>query len=425
MTIGKALENGILSESDIREIIARAAGEIQPDGKKIIVLIPDLTRSGPIPLLFRCVSDELASRAAKLDFMIALGTHHPLKEEGIAKLVGMPAPERKKLYPHVSILNHQWTDPRALEKIGEISSDEVAEATGGLLVEKVDIVLNRKVLRDYDLILICGPVFPHEVVGFSGGNKYLFPGVSGDTFLQFFHWISAIITNPKIIGNQWTPVRKFIDGAAKLIPVPRRALCFVVDGGNLAGLFFGEVEEAWSEAVEVSRKRHIRYVDRPFRRVLSEAPRMYDDLWVGGKCMYKLEPALADGAELIIYAPHIQEVSFVHGKILDEIGYHILEYFTADWNRFRRHPWGVVAHSTHVAGIGKMENGIEKPRVKVVLSTGIPEERCRRINLEYRDPRTIRKEDWMGREEEGILYVPHAGEILHKLKDPPKWARID
>ena len=27
-----------------------------------------------------------------------------------------------------------------------------------------------------------------------------------------------------------------------------------------------------------------------------------------GKCMYKLEPVVADGGELIIYAPHIHEI---------------------------------------------------------------------------------------------------------------------
>jgi nickel-dependent lactate racemase len=376
-------------------------------------------------MLFRHLAEELAPRAARLDFMIALGTHSPLDEEGITKLVGMPLPERQKKYPNLGILNHQWDNPEILEKIGEIRGSEVAEATGGLLTDDVDIVLNRRVLRDYDLILICGPVFPHEVVGFSGGNKYLFPGVSGDTFLQFFHWLGAIITNPRAIGHQWTPMRRFVERAARLVPVPRLAFCFAVDGGELAGIYFGEVEEAWSSAVEVSRKRHIRYVERPFRSVLAEAPLMYDDLWVGGKCMYKLEPALADGAELIIFAPHIREVSPVHGKVLDEIGYHILQYFTADWERFRRHPWGVVAHSTHVRGIGNMENGVERPRVQVTLATGIPEDRCRKINLGYRDHVSIRREDWMGREEEGFLYVPHAGEVLHRLKNPPDWAKVD
>lgn len=424
MVLAKSHPQGFLSVDELRGVISRAADEMQPDNKRVVVLIPDLTRSGPTDLLFGMLADALGERASRLDFVVALGTHPPLEETQIERLVGMPAAERKARYPRVSILNHEWGARGALKKIGALSGTEVADLTGGLLAEDVDIVLNRRVLEDYDLILICGPVFPHEVVGFSGGNKYLFPGVSGDAFLQFFHWLGAIITNPRVNGNQWTPVREVIDRAARLISTPRRALCYVAEGSRLASIAFGEPEEAWCAAVEVSRQRHIRYVDRPFRKVLAEAPAMYDDLWVGGKCMYKLEPALADGAELVIYAPHIGEVSHVHGRVLDEIGYHVRDYFVAQWDRFRNYPWGIVAHSTHVRGIGAFEDGQEKPRVTVTLATGIPESRCRRICLGYRDPASIRREDWMDQEDQGILYVPHAGETLYRLKNPPAWATV-
>jgi nickel-dependent lactate racemase len=151
---------------------------------------------------------------------------------------------------------------------------------------------------------------------------------------------------------------------------------------------------------------------------------MYDDLWTGGKCMYKMEPVVADGGELIIYAPHITEVSVTHGRVIEEIGYHTRDYFLSQWDRFKHYPWGVLAHSTHVRGIGAMAGGVEKPRIAVTLATGIPEELCRKINLGYRDPASIRIEDWEGKESEGRLYVPKAGEMLYKLKNPPPWQRL-
>ena len=184
----------------------------------------------------------------------------------------------------------------------------------------------------------------------------------------------------------------------------------------LAGLFIGDSTAAWSKAAGLSAKVHVRYLDRPYRQVLAEMPRMYDDLWTGGKGMYKLEPVIADGGEVIIYAPHITEVSYTHGRILDEIGYHVRDYFVKQWDRFKDYPWGVLAHSTHVRGMGTYENGIERPRVQVTLATGIPPERCRRLNLGYRDPASIDVKSFAGREDEGILCVPHAGEILYRLK---------
>jgi hypothetical protein len=144
---------------------------------------------------------------------------------------------------------------------------------------------------------------------------------------------------------------------------------------------------------------------------------MYEDLWTGGKCMYKLEPVVADGGELIIYAPHINEVSVTHGDIIEKIGYHTRDYFVKQMEKFNDIPRGVMAHSTHVKGLGSFENGIEKPRIDVVLATGIPEETCRKINLGYRDPNSINMDEWKDREDEGILYVPKAGELLYRLKN--------
>jgi nickel-dependent lactate racemase len=196
----------------------------------------------------------------------------------------------------------------------------------------------------------------------------------------------------------------------------------VAPNKDLTGLFAGTPEAAWDGASELSNKVHTTYKDKPFKTVLSCAPPMYDEVWVAGKCMYKLEPVVADGGELIIYAPHVHEISVTHGKIIEEIGYHCRDYFLKQWDKFKHYPWGVLAHSTHVRGIGKFENGVEKCRVQVTLATGIPEATCRRINLGYRDPKTIRVEDFANREDERILLVPKAGEMLYRLKNPPKWA---
>ena len=132
--------------------------------------------------------------------------------------------------------------------------------------------------------------------------------------------------------------------------------------------------------------------------------------------MYKLEPVVADGGTLIIYAPHVTEISYTHGKILDEIGYHVRDYFTARWDEFKRYPWGVLAHTTHVKGAGTFVRGIEKPRINVILATGIPEERCRKVNLGYMNPDNVNIDNYNNREAEGILYVPKAGETLYRLK---------
>ena len=274
-----------------------------------------------------------------------------------------------------------------------------------------------------DVVSPTGTRTETEVVGFSGGYKYLFPGVSGPKLLNFFHWLAAVITNPKIIGHKWTAVRKVIDYAGGLVDIPVQAFCMVVKDGGLGGIFEGTPPEAWDGASDLSGSLHITYKKKPFHTILSCAPPMYDELWVGGKCMYKLEPVLADDGELIIYAPHINEVSLTHGELIYSVGYHCRDYFLNQWDRFKDQPWGVLAHSTQVYGLGTYENGVEKPRARVTLATGLSPEQCQKLNLGYRDPASINVSEFANREEEGILYVPKAGEQLFQLEQPPAWAR--
>ncbi len=415
MVTGFGSESATISEGQIRDICTEAFANKPLDGKKVLVIIPDHTRTAPIDVMFRVLYELLAPKVELLDFLVALGTHPPMSDEAINHRVGITDEERTSKYPKARFFNHHWKDPNQLRNIGTITADEIADVSGGLMRQQVDVTINKMVF-DYDLLLIVGPTFPHEVVGFSGGNKYLFPGIAGQEIIDLFHWLGALITNPEIIGTKYTPVRKVVDKAAALLPMERMCISLVVQGADLAGLYIGTPEEAWEAAADLSDKLHIIYKDKPFKRVLSRAPEMYDDLWTGGKCMYKLEPVVADGGELIIYAPHITEVSVAHGKIIEEIGYHVRDYFAKQMDRFSHIPGGVMAHSTHVKGIGTYENGVEKPRVNVVLATGIPEEICRKINLGYRDPTTIEVEEWKDREDEGILYVPKAGEMLYRLR---------
>ena len=412
----------MLQPAQVRAIAAPFLESLQLDGKRVLLIVPDATRTAPVGLLFETIFDLVGQRVEKLDVMIALGTHPPMSEAQINARLEIDAETRAAKFQNVGYLNHEWDNPDALQLLGTIPASEIDALSGGLFSMDVPVTFNKRAL-EYDQLLILGPVFPHEVVGFSGGNKYLFPGIGGPEILNFFHWLGAVISNARIIGHAYTPVRAVVDRAAQMVPVAKAAFCMVVDGNGLAGLFVGTPEDAWREASQLSAQLHVLYKPKPFHTVLSCAPPMYDDLWVGGKCMYKLEPVVADGGELIIYAPHISEISEVHGEIIERIGYHCRDYFLTQWDKFKDEPWGILAHSTHVRGGGEMRGGIEFPRVRVTLATGISREVCEKINLGYRDPATIDKTEFQNREDEGILYVEKAGEYLYRLENEPEWAR--
>ncbi len=412
-----------VSAEQVAELVAQACPAKNYRGKKVLLIVPDGTRTAPVGLMFQALFGQLGEVTTALDVLIALGTHQPMSEAAICQRLEITESERKEQFRRVRFFNHEWDNPAALKNIGTIPSAEISQLTGGRFAMDVPVEINRMVFN-YDQLIIVGPVFPHEVVGFSGGNKYLFPGVGGPQILNFFHWLGGVVTNPMIIGNKWTPVRKVVDRAGAMVSVPKLCFCLVVrPDKSLAGVFAGTPESAWDGASDLSRQTHITRKERPFHTILSCAPAMYADVWTAGKCMYKLEPVLADGGELIIYAPHITETSVTHGKVIDEVGYHCRDYFLKQWDRFKHYPWGVLAHSTHVRGIGTYENGVEKCRAKVTLATQIPREKCESINLGYRDPKSIDVESFANREAEGVLLVRKAGEMLYQLKNPPAWAR--
>jgi nickel-dependent lactate racemase len=416
--IAKALLNGFLTPDEVSSVVRDGLARLPVDGKRVLVIIPDGTRTMPMPLVFDILERELQPRVSSLDYLVALGTHPPMDDGRLGMLVGRPVTAGR--VGSSRIFNHDWNDPHTFARLGTIPASEISEITNGRLREDVPVALNRLAV-EYDHVMICGPVFPHEVAGFSGGTKYLFPGIAAPDIIHFTHWLGALITNYEMIGTIETPVRAVIDRAAALLKRPLSLVAFVVTHEGMAGAFCGDMHAAWRQAAALSARRHIVWVDHPFDRVLSVMPRLYDDLWTAAKGMYKVEPAVADGGEVIIYAPHVTEVSHVHGRLLDEIGYHCRDYFTAQWERFKAYPGGILAHSTHVKGLGTFDAscGLESPRIRVTLATGIPRARCERVNLGYLDPGEIDVEHEQAHSGDSSLVIPRAGELLYRVGTPP------
>ncbi len=413
MTVLRALAaspGSALDDSSIRDVLCRAL-EDEVAGERVLLVVPDHTREARLarivpPLL------EVLGRAKSVQALVALGTHPPLSAHHLEELVGVPTDT-------LAIANHEWDDPRALAGIGTIQEEQLRAIAGECwhqsLGGDVEVRVNRAA-TGVDRIVILGPTLPHEVAGFSGGAKYLFPGISGPEMINVMHWLGALAGVMSTIGVQRTPVRALIDAAAqKLTRTTPVALVALVTGTEgISGLFVGDLFEAWSESVGLAAELHVTWLDHPYERVISSALPIYDELWTAGKAMYKLEPVVADGGELVVHSPGLSVVSRTHGRYIFEVGYHVLPYFLSQWSSFESYPLAVLAHSTHVKGMGTFSGGVESPRIGVSLSTAIPATDCERLNLGYVDPALI---DLSGADEK-TLVVRRAGETLYRLRRP-------
>ena len=419
----------ILTEQEVTAFVTEQLAGIDADGRSVCVLVPDGTRTCPLPLLVGAVHRALHGRVSRLTVLIALGTHGAMSEDALAKHLGYTGRDLSDVYPGTTVRNHEWWKPETFAHLGTIPSGRIEELSEGRMRGEVEVLLNRAVV-EHDIALVVGPVLPHEVVGMSGGNKYFFPGVAGQHIIDVSHWLGALITSAEIIGTTGlTPVRALINDGAALIPAEKYAFCVVTAeapdsaaGGAdsdrstaLHSISFGDCLSSWADAAEVSAATHVTYLDAPVRRVLSMVPAMYDEVWTGAKGFYKVEPVVADGGEVILYAPHIREIATSHPEI-HQIGYHCRDYFVKQWDAFQHIHWGVLAHSTHLRGAGTYDpaTGEERLRVDVTLATGIPEEVCRAVNLGYRDPATIDVAAFAA--DRDALVVPRVGEVLFRLR---------
>ncbi|HEY9187599.1 MAG TPA: lactate racemase domain-containing protein [Ignavibacteria bacterium] len=413
---GKGSFEAVLSENDIFFICEKALNKFDIDSKRILVLIPDNTRHAPIGKFFKIINEIIGKRVKKLDFLVATGTHVVMTLEQIYKFISINKIEHEKFYPDIDFYCHDFSRKNNFSTIGIISAKEISEISNGLFSEDIEIPIN-KVVFNYDKIVIISPVVPHEAMGFSGGYKYFFPGISSEEFIQTFHWIASIIGTQKIIGIKDTPSRSLIHKAAEFIKIPVLCLSFVINEYNdLVCLFAGDPINSWSEAVKYSEKIHISFVNKQYKKVLAITPDIYEDLWVGSKAMYKIDSIIADDGELIIYNPKIKEISFVHNDAIYKIGYHIAQYFLKQWNKYKNESKLIMAHSINVKGSGTYEEGIEKPRITVTLATSINKNICEKVNLNYLDPEAIDIDNWKKNKKEDQIVIENAGQVLYKYK---------
>jgi len=408
----------VVSQADLDSFLTKQLAAFPVDGKKVVLVVPDGTRSMPLPRIMEPVYRELIGRVSSLTALIALGTHAYMTPEELDHWFGAEPGGLAAKYPGMTVVNHEWKDPANIVKVGTLSAGQIFELSGGRLKQDVDVEINKWVV-EADVNIVIGPVFPHEVVGISGGNKYFIPGCATHEIIDLSHWCGALIGIDDLIGTRGiTPVRAIINAGSELIPTLRMAICLVVKSGTdeIEYVATGDSDDAWALSSEVAADSHIEYVEKPFKKVVAMMPTRYADMWTAAKGCYKIQPAMAEGGEVIIYAPHVKSLSEQHPEIF-EIGYHCIDYFTKQWDRFKDVPAGVLAHSTHVRGGGTYdpETGVENNRIKVTLCTQVPREVVEPLNIGYLSPDEI---DLEAMENDPDVFVePNAGEVLFRLRE--------
>ncbi len=353
MEIFLKAEGDTLSPREIEEALIRsvAGREI----RKVLLIPPDFTRFHSNAGFITCCYYNLLKDRAQVDILPALGTHEAMSEEQCAEM--FPG------IPYGKFIYHNWR--RDVVKIGEVPGEYLSEITEGLWTDKVDVEVNRLIMDpSYDLILSIGQVVPHEVIGMANHSKNLFVGCGGSEMINSSHMIGAVYGMERMMGRDFTPVRKVFDYGCEHF-LASRPIVYVLTvttnpGGVIKthGLFISEKRTGLERAIELAQEKNITFVSGGIKKcVVYLDPKEFRSTWLGNKSVYRTRMAVADGGELLVLAPGVTK--FGEDEAVDEIirryGYvgrlKILELFKTCGDL--KENMGAAAHLIHGSSDGR------------------------------------------------------------------------
>ncbi len=424
----------MLSIEQLREELNDVLAE-QSQVRSVLLIHPDYSRNDFTHVLTPMLYEALAAKGLeRLDTLNAGGTHRAMSEDELVKKLGV---EKREHFPRIgSMLNHEFDNPEQLLHVVDLPASFVAEKTAGNLNCPLSVDVNKLVTEDYDLIVAMSGTVPHEALGYSGGTKIFFPGISGPNVIAMLHWAAVLMGIPKIIGTVDNPARDVVNAGTKEIfkligstPVLSLNMVYTeneaheaIPRGLFTGYGFDGFVDAHKAASQLSSELHVVYLDQPKNTIVQQLPVMYDEVWTAGKGSYKLQRpgVLAEGGEIILHAPHID--CFHSNEAMDaairQIGYHGLEYVLNFCEENPTFDKNVASHVINVRGFGSMRNGVEEFPFKVTLASKISQAECEAVGLGYRDPASLDESQFNSAEsnDTGKLWISDGGQWLYSPK---------
>src|ERR1041384_2723933 len=95
-----------LNIDQVGKLLAEACPLKEYRNKKVLLIVPDGTRTAPVGLMFQALHRQIAELTKAFDVLIALGTHQPMSEPAICQRLSISQSERRERYSHVRFFNH-------------------------------------------------------------------------------------------------------------------------------------------------------------------------------------------------------------------------------------------------------------------------------------------------------------------------------
>lgn len=261
-------------------------------GDDVTVIVSDITRAWMhqdrvCTQLLHYLHDVAGVDYGRVTFLVALGTHRPMTEAEMRRVVG------DTVLAHARAVNHDASGP--LIHLGVTSR--------GTDVDVNPLAVGRKV------ILLGGTVH-HLLAGYGGGRKSVVPGVAGEATIRQNHIHALHPTQPRsseavgcgrLAGN---PVHEDMMEAAAMV-APVFGINLVVDGrGEHIALPSGHWARAWEESCRLVDRYNGVPIARRFDAVVAACGGFPKDmnLYQASKAMINAREAVKEGGRIVFLA---------------------------------------------------------------------------------------------------------------------------
>jgi nickel-dependent lactate racemase len=211
--------------------------ELLLPGKKLAIIVDDLTRPTPVPAIlqtFLSYVEEHGFPRESVTVVIAVGTHEAMKKDEIEKRVGAGVAARYRIIQH-----NAWQK----------------DLVPVMLPGDGRVVKINPYVAGADLKVGISSILPHPKAGFGGGPKVIMPGVSNFEFIRDHHMTHLMENRFKVGITKGNRFHKGCMEAARAVGLDFTLNCVYDQKGEIADIIGGALDEAFAGAIALAVKK--------------------------------------------------------------------------------------------------------------------------------------------------------------------------
>ena len=324
--------------------------------KTVVIAINDKTRPVPYALLLPPLLEELKRNgigAEKITFIISTGTHTPATDQDIH--ASLPADIIEKY----RVISHNCDEPQSLVKLG--------------ITSRGTPVYTNRIFYEADLKILVGDIEPHHFAGFSGGYKTASIGLAGRETINQNH---TMLMDPRstIAEVETNPLRQDIEEIGKMTGAHFALNAILNVEREILQAFFGEPHKVYEAGVTFAREICQTRVETSYDVVIASAGGYPKDI-----NFYQAQKVLAPACRLV----KENGVIIMAAECCEGVGSQGYEDFLSDVHshqevieKFKRTGFIVGPHKALMIAI-------QAKRARIILVSGLPEEKVKKCLLEY------------------------------------------